>query len=112
LGRGEADEGFAHDVRTDFVVEGTGGANAPMDEFKLVVVGGGVADRDPFERLFFGAGADIDPDLVNLGDLFAVGLVHQVNGAFAGDALDGAVGGLDDDTPSGDHRTIMAADGV
>ena len=49
---------------------------------------------------------------MNLGDFLAVGFLHQVDGAFAGDALDGTVGRLDDHTASGNNSAVVTADGV
>jgi hypothetical protein len=83
-----------------------------VDQLKLVVVGRRVADGDPLQRLLLGLGADVDPDLVDLGHLLAVRLVHQVDGALAGHALHRALLGLDHDPPAGDHGPVVAADGV
>src|SRR5690606_28534026 len=112
LERGEAHEGFADDVGADIVVEGAGGADAAVDQLEAVVVGGGVADGEGGGGLLFGAPADVDPDLVQLGDLLAVGLVHEVDGALAGDAFHRPVGGGDDHAPAGDDGLVVAADGV
>ena len=109
---GEADEGLADDVGADFVVEGAGGADGVVDELELVVVGGGVADGHAGESVFFGAGADIDPHLVGLGNFLAVLGAHEVDGAFSGDTFDGSGGGAEDDAAAGDHAFVVAADGV
>ena len=99
-------------AEADFIIEGAGGADAAVNQFKFVVVGGDVTDGDAGEGVFFCASADVDPDLVNLGDLFAVGVLHEVDRAFAGDALDGAVGGLNDYAAAGDNGAVVTADRI
>ena len=108
----KADQRFADNVGADLVIKGARGTYAPMDEFKFMVVGCRVANRDALHRLLLGAGPDIDPDFVNLRHLLAVTFVHQVDGPLARHATDGPICCLDNHAAPGNHRAVMATDRV
>jgi len=100
------------DIAADFVVEGAGGADGAGEDFEAGVVHGGVAEADALLGLGAVAGANVDPDFVDLGELFALLAVHQVDGALAGDALDDAVLGEDADAAAGEDGAVVTAEGV
>ena len=57
----------------------------------------GVADADECLGLFAAAHADVNEQVVDLGRLGVLVVLHQVRRDVADDALDRAVGGVDDD---------------
>ena len=67
---------------------------------------------DALERFFFRPGTNVDPDIVDLGHFLSIALVHEVNGALAGDAFDRTACGLDDHPTARNHGAIMASYGV
>lgn len=49
----EPDQGFSNHIGAYFIVEGAGGADAAVNQFKFVIVGGDVTDGDAGEGVFF-----------------------------------------------------------
>ena len=96
----QPDQGFADNVRADFVVEGACGPDAAAEELQLMIVGGHVANRHPLQRFRFRAHPNVDPDFVLLRHLLPILFIHQVDRALAGHAFDRAIRRLDDDAAS------------
>ena len=108
----EAEERLAYDVGSGFIVEGTGGTDGSVDDFKFVIVGGDVAYFDAVVGVGFVAGGDVYPHAMDGRGFLAVLGIHEVDGTFASDSLYWAVGGLDDNAASGNDNAVVTAYGI